>query len=104
MSNAQNFDKIFEETIDEILRNVFEDQTSKIIMEYLEKNSAGKNTFDKANILSEVLPKILGVGSSIIEDLTVETLYTRYGETLEKRNNLAFADYIINLSKKIGEA
>jgi hypothetical protein len=103
MNNATGFDVLFTETISEILRNVFEDETSKIIMDYLEKNSLEKNAYEKAKALADILPKILGVGSAIIEDLAIETLHTKCGLVLERKKDFKFADYVANLCTRVQE-
>ena len=103
MPKIKSFDDTFTETIGEVLKNIFEDDTSNIIMDYLEKNSAGKHINEKAQIFSKIIPKILGVGSVIIEDLIIETLSSKYGLSLQKKNGYTFIDYVTDIYKRVDE-
>jgi len=88
------------ETIDEVINNVFEYETAEVIFQYFKKNSS-KKIDDKIKLFIETLPKILGVGSVIIEDLIIENLYSKYNLKIEWKNGNKFMDYIIELQKKI---
>lgn len=92
----RGFDDVLTKTINEVIRNVFEDETAKIIFEYLNESNS-KNLDEKVRVFTNALPKILGVGSVIIEDLILETLYSKYGSELKWRKGYRFADYIIEL-------
>ena len=64
----------------------------------MNKNDS-KTLDEKLRILEGVLPKILEEGYVIIEDLILETLYSKYGlnSVFEKDK---FTDYIIELRKQ----
>jgi hypothetical protein len=87
------------QTIEEIIRNVFEDdETAETIFQYL--NKIGTNTPDSdARIITDALPKIFGSGSVIIEDLILETLYAKYNLDLVWKKDYTFADYVLELKK-----
>jgi hypothetical protein len=46
------------------------------------------------------LPKVLGSGSIIIEDLILETLYSKYNLDIVWKKDYRFADYLTNLRKQ----
>ena len=94
----QRFNDVLVETIDEIIRNVFEDEIAKIIFRYLK---TGSPLDKKVQIFSDVLPKILGEGHIIIEDLILETLYSKYKLELKWKKDYSFTDYIMDLSKQV---
>ncbi len=91
-----SFDDILAETIDEVVKNVFEKDIAKIVLKYLKKNSS-KKLNKRVRILADALPKILGESSVIIEDLILETLYSKCGLELKWKRNYRFADYVLDL-------
>lgn len=92
-----SFEDTVKQTIKEIIRNVFEDdEVVESIFQYFQK--ASSNVMDEnAQILTDTLPKILGSGSIIIEDLILETLYSKYNLDLIRRKDYRFADYLTDL-------
>jgi len=90
-----SFDDILAETIDEVVKNVFEKDIAKIVLKYLKKNSS-KKLNKRVRILADALPKILGESSVIIEDLILETLYSKCGLELKWKRNYRFADYVLD--------
>lgn len=96
----RSFDDTLMETINEVIRNVFEEDTAEIIFHYLE-GSDPKKMEERVQIFTDALPKILGVGSIIIEDLILETLYLKYGLELERKKNHGFTDYIKELKEQL---
>jgi len=84
------------ETIREVISNVFDDETSQIIFQYIEENGL-KNPDGIINVFTNVLPRILGSGYVIIEDLIVETLYSKYGRKLRWKRGYGLKDYINDL-------
>ena len=94
-----SFDDTVMEIIEEIIRNVFEnDETAEVILQYLNKNDS-KTLDERLQIFADALPKILDEGYVIIEDLILETLYSKYGlnSAFEKDK---FTDYIVELRKQ----
>lgn len=91
-----SFDDILSETIDEVVNNVFEKEIAKIVLKYLKKNSS-KNPNKRVRILADALPKVLGESSVIVEDLILETLYSKCGLELKWKRSYRFADYILDL-------
>jgi len=94
-----SFDGLLTETITEVVRNVFDDEIAEIILKYLKENTSGRLD-EKVKIFADALPKILGVGSVIIEDLILETLYCKCALELQWKKGYKFTDYIMVLSKQ----
>lgn len=91
------------QTIEEIIRNVFEDdETAETIFQYLNKISTNAPDND-AQIFTDALPKIFGSGSIIIEDLILETLYSKYELDIVWKKDYTFADYVMELKKQTNE-
>ena len=96
------FEDIFMETIKEVICNVFDGEVSGMIFSYL-KESSSRRPEDVAQVFTEVLPKILGIGHVIIEDLVIETLYSKYGRRLQWKKGYGFKDYILELKSQTEE-
>jgi len=90
---------VFLDTVDEVIKNVFDDETAKIILGYLKKNSS-RNMDDRVRMFAESLPKLLGVGSVIIEDLILETLYSKMGLESEPRKGCGFWESVAELRNR----
>ena len=93
------FNDLVIETIEEVIRNVFKDDIADIIFRHLERSNP--KPFDKKiQIFSEALPKILGIGHTIIEDLILETLYAKCKVEIVWRKKFSFTDYVRELRKR----
>ena len=95
-----SFEDTVKQTIKEIIRNVFEDdEVVESIFQYFHKTRS--NAMDEnAQILTDTLPKILGSGSIIIEDLILETLYSKYNLDIVWKKDYHFADYLTDLRRQ----
>ena len=83
------FEDVLRGTINEVIRDVFEDETAGVILRNL-KDMDSQNAEKNVELFSDALSKILGVGSVIIEDLILETLYLKYGLELKQKKNYGF--------------
>ena len=93
------FDDVVIQTIDEVVRNVFEDETAETIFRYSREKGSEK-VVDTIRALADSLPKILGTGSVIVEDLILETLYSKLGCQLQWKKDYRFPDYIAELKSR----
>jgi len=96
------FDDVFNETVDEVIKNVFEDKAAKSILGHFTASNS-EELDEKVKFLTDSLPKILGAGFVIIEDLILETLYLKYGRDLKRRKGYGFRNYIMELRDRTGE-
>jgi hypothetical protein len=95
-----SFEDTVKQTITEIIRNVFEDEELvDSIFQYFQKASSIRMD-ENAQIMADALPKILGSGAVIIEDLILETLYLKYNLDIVRKKDYRFADYLIELRKQ----
>jgi len=77
-------EKLILETVNEVIRNVFDDEIADMLLSYL--NEYNHLSIDeRLRLFDETLPKILGSGAVIIEDLILETLYSKIGIKLKRR-------------------
>jgi hypothetical protein len=95
-----SFEDTVKQTIKEIIRNVFEDdEVVESIFQYFTKTSTNVIN-ENAQIMTDTLPKILGSGSIIIEDLILETLYSKYNLDIVWKKDYHFADYLTDLKRQ----
>jgi len=92
-------DDVVMKTIDEVVRNVFEDEIAETIFRYSRERCSEK-VDDTIMALADSLPKVLGTGSVIIEDLILEALYSKLGQQLQWKKDYRFPDYIAELRKQ----
>ena len=83
------------DTINEVIRNIFDDDIAKTLLSYLDENNS-LTIDEKLKIFEESLPKILGSGAVIIEDLILETLYSKLGIKFEQKRK-SFTECITEL-------
>jgi len=96
----QTFDDTLMKTVDDILRNIFDEGTRKIIFQYLNE-SQHKEMSDRIQFFADSLPKIIGSGSVIIEDLILETLYEKFRLSPESRRTCGFKDSVMELRNRL---
>lgn len=98
-----SFDDTVIKTIEEVVRNVFEDdETVRVFFQYLKKDDS--QILDEwVQVFESSLPKIFGKGYIIIEDLILETLYSKYDLDFVWKKDYKFTDYIVDLRMHKGE-
>ena len=77
-------EKLILETVNEVIRNVFDDEVADMLLRYLDEYNH-LSIDERLRLFDETLPKIFGSGAVIIEDLILETLYSKMGIRLERR-------------------
>jgi len=92
----QRLERLIMNTINEVIREVFNDEVAKILFDNFFKNNSSVPFDQKLRAFEDSLPKILGSGAIIIEDLILETLYSRLGVKFE-REEKSFTDSIMEL-------
>ena len=92
-------EKVLVETIDEVVGNVFGEKTAKIILQYL-KEKGSETVLQRVESFSDALPRILGRGSAVVEDLILDTLCLKCGLKLERKEGCGFIDYVKELGTK----
>ena len=92
----QRLERLIMNTINDVIREVFNDEVAKILFDNFFKNNSSVPFDQKLRAFEDSLPKILGSGAIIIEDLILETLYSRLGVKFE-REEKSFTDSIMEL-------
>jgi len=92
-------DDLLLETIGDVLRQVFGENSAKIILRNMKKSYSLKweEIPKRAQVFSDALRNLLGSGGVIIEDLILETLYSKLELKFEWKKGYRFSDYIKEL-------
>ena len=92
------------ETIDDVLKQVFGERSAKTILRNMKKTYSLKREEipKRGQVFSDALQKTLGSGAVIIEDLIVETFYSKLELEFKWKKGYGFSDYIKELRSKFG--
>lgn len=101
---VRSFDDLLLETIDEVLKEVFGDESAKIILQHVKKSGSLKweENPKSAEVFVDALRKILGAGSVPVENLILKSLYSKLELKFEKKEGYRFPDYAKELRSKCG--
>jgi len=98
-------DDLLLEIIDDVLKQVFGKTSAKIILRNAKKSYSLKweEIPKRVQVFSDALRNILGSsGGVIIEDLILETLYSKLDLEFEWKKGYRFSDYIKELRSRFG--
>ncbi len=78
------------------MRQVFRDAGTKVIYDFLEKNShlKPKEIAEKPEAFSAGLERLLGSGAPVIEKLILKNLYRKIDLKFEEKKGYTFTDYV----------
>jgi hypothetical protein len=98
----QNRNEVFVEVIDETLKQIFSDNGTKVIYDFLEKHSKLKlkDVADKPEVFSAGLQRLMVSAAPVIEQIILKNLYSRLGLKFEEKKGYQFADHIMELKGK----
>ena len=97
-------DDLLLETIGDVLKQVFGENSAKILLRHVKKSYSLKweEIPKRAQVFSDALRNILGQGGVIIEDLILETLYSKLELEFKWKKGYGFSDYIKELRSRFG--
>ena len=98
----KNWNIFFADVVDETLKQVFKEDGAKVIYDFLENQAQLKleDAFDKPDILSDSLGKLMLSAAAIIEQHILKNLYSKLGLEFEEKPDYKFSDYITELRCK----
>ena len=96
-----SLDDLLLSVVDGTIRQVFREEGSKVIYDYLENSSHLKleEIADKPEVFSAGLERLLGSGAPVIERLILKNLYRKLGLKFEEKPGYEFSDYIRELKE-----
>ncbi|MCS7120329.1 MAG: hypothetical protein RMJ07_04405 [Nitrososphaerota archaeon] len=82
--------------VEEVLINVLGEKAFTRLVKALRRNFSLEwhEIPSKSDLFSFALKEMLGIGSTIIEDLIIENLYLKLGQEIRWRKDYKFSDYI----------
>ena len=94
-------DDLLFSVVDKTMKQVFREEGSKVICDYLENNSHLKleEVCEKPDVFSAGLERLLGSGASVIEKLILKNLCQRLRLEYEEKEGTGFSDYIKELNR-----
>jgi hypothetical protein len=98
----EDFEILFQETINEILNRILGEGTSDIIINVLSKktlnNKIGNTEY--AKLFSNELKDLIGTASVVIETLVLKSLYYKLRSPYEEIEGFQFLDHINKLENE----
>jgi len=95
----KNWNIFFANVVDDTLKQVFKEDGTKVIYDFLENQAQLKieDAVDKPEVFSESLKKLMLSAASIIEQHILKNLYSELGLEFEEKPDFQFADYLKEL-------
>ena len=97
-----DWNNIFAEVIDETLKQVFKEDGTKVIYDYLKNNSklSLKDISKKPEEFSASLETLMVSAARVIERLILTNLYSRLEQNFKEKEGYKFSDYIKELRRR----
>ena len=98
----KDWNNFFAETVDEALKQIFKEDGTIVIYDFLEKQAKLKleEAADKPELFSSSLEKLMVSASRVIEQTILTKLYSKRGLKFEEKDGYKFADYITELREE----
>ena len=94
-------DDLLADVVDETLMEIFREEGTKAIYNYLEANShiTREKIAEKPEVFSEGLERLMVSAAQVIEKMIIKNLYSRLGLRFREKIGYEFSDYIKELSE-----
>jgi len=95
----KNWNSFFANVVDDTLKQVFKEEGTKVIYDFLETQAQLKveDAVDKPEVFSDSLKKLMLSAATIIEQHILKNLHSKLGLEFEEKPDFQFADYIKKL-------
>lgn len=102
VKKKEKWNDFFVEGVDETLKQIFRDDGTKVIYDFLESDSklTLKELSDKPEIFSTVLKKLMVSAAQVIEQAILQNLYSKLGIEFEEKQGYKFSDHVQDLRSK----
>ena len=99
----EGLDDLLINVVDETLKQIFREEGTRVIYDYLENNSHLKREeiVEKTKVFSAGLEKLLGSGAPVIEKLILKNLYSKLEFDFREKKGYKFSDYVKELEEKL---
>ena len=102
VENRKELNIYFAEAVDDTLKQIFKEDGTKVIYEFLENNARLKleEVADKPEIFSATLERLMVSAAHVIEKMILKKLYRRLRLKFEEKQGYEFSDYIRELREE----
>lgn len=102
IKKCRDWNSFFAETVDETLKQVFKEEGTKVIYNFLETQSRLKleDFADKPEVFSASLERLMVSAAQVIEQTILNKLYSKAGLKFEAKKGYEFSDYITELREE----
>lgn len=94
---ARSLDDLLLETINDVLKQVFGEESAKIILQYVKSDSKWEENPADIEVFVDAIRKILGAGTAPLENLILKSLYATLQLKFEEKKGYSFSDYVRDL-------
>lgn len=102
VEKRNNWSSLFAEAVDNTLKQIFKEDGTKVIYEFLENHSRLRleEVADKPEVFSATLERLMVSAARVIEKMILKNLYRRLGLKFEEKPGYEFPDYIRELREE----
>lgn len=102
VENRKELNIYFAEAVDDTLKQIFKEDGTKVIYEFLENHARLKleEVADKPEIFSATLERLMVSAAHVIEKMILRKLYRRLGLKFKEKQGYEFSDYIKELREE----
>ena len=102
VEKRKDLNSYFAEAVDDTLKQIFKEDGTKVIYEFLENHARLKleEVADKPEIFSATLERLMVSAAHVIEKMILKKLYRRLGLKFEEKKGYEFPDYIRELREE----
>jgi len=102
VENQKDLNSYFAEAVDDTLKQIFKEDGTKAIYEFLENQSRLKleQVADKPEVFSATLERLMVSAAHVIEEMILKNLYSRLGLKFVEKKGYKFPDYIKELREE----
>lgn len=92
----------FAEAVDETLKQIFKEEGTQVIYDFLEKKSGLKleEVADNPEALSASLETLMASATQVIEQTILKKVYSKTGLKFEEKSGYTFSDYVKELKEE----
>ena len=102
VDECENWNELFAEVVDETLKQIFKEEGTKAIYEFLTNHAHLKleEAAEKPEVFSANLERLMVSAARVIEQSILKNLYSRLVLKFEEKQDYEFSDYIRELRRK----
>ena len=102
VENSKDWNNLFAEAIDDTLKQIFKEDGTRVIYEFLETHTRLKleEVADKPKVFSDSLERLMVSAARVIETVILKNLYSKMGLKFKEKPGYNFSDYVKELREE----